>query len=121
MSTLSRQVVCGLLPPGHLPSVPVSSVRDPSKQPTGKTFPYPLPPLRFPSSPAHVRPVEALRRVVLRSPVLVAHRAARLLCGRDLGLQRGGVRVDPLELGEVPVEHADDLAQLREGGGGNRQ
>ena len=69
------------------------------------------------SSPAHVRPVEALGRVVLRGPVLAAHGAARLLRGRDLGLQRRGVRIDPLQLGEVAVEDADDLAQLERGQG----
>lgn len=62
--------------------------------------------------PPHVRAVEALRRVVLRYSLLAAERAIRLLSRRDLGLNRGGVGVDPLELGQVPVQHLDNLAHL---------
>ena len=59
----------------------------------------------------HVRAVEALCCVRLRS-VGTIRVAARLLGGRDLGLQSRGVRVDPLQLCKMSVEHADDLAQL---------
>lgn len=54
---------------------------------------------------------------MLGAAVLAADGAARLLGGRDLGLQRRGVGVDPLELREVSVEDADDLAQLETEGG----
>ena len=69
------------------------------------------------SSPAHVGAVEGLGGVVLGAAVLAADGAARLLGGRDLGLQRRGVGVDPRELREVSVEDADDLAQLETEGG----
>ena len=47
---------------------------------------------------------------------LAADGAAGLLRGRDLGLQRRRVGVDPLQLREVPVEDADYLAELYRGG-----
>lgn len=64
------------------------------------------------SFPSHVRAVEALRRVTLRYPLLPAERAVGLLRRCDLGLHGGRVGVDPLQLGEVPVEDLYDLAHL---------
>ena len=64
------------------------------------------------SFPPHVRAVEALRRVVLRYSLLAAERAIRLFGRRDLSLDRSSVGVDPLELGQVPVQHLDNLAHL---------
>lgn len=40
------------------------------------------------------------------------HAAGGLLGSDHLGLESGGVLVDPLELGEVTVEDTDDLAEL---------
>ena len=54
---------------------------------------------------------------MLGGPVLAAHGAAGLLRRGDLGLQRRGVGIDPLELGEMAVEDADNLAQLERGKG----
>src|SRR5690606_3969012 len=64
------------------------------------------------SFPSHVRAVEALRRVALRYPLLPAERAVGLLRRRDLGLHGGRVGVNPLQLGDVYVEHLYVLADL---------
>jgi hypothetical protein len=69
-------------------------------------------PLYGTSSSANVGAVEALCSVVLRATVGITDRAAGLLGGAHLGLQSSRVGIDPLELAEVTVEDADNLAQL---------
>lgn len=65
-----------------------------------------------PSTPAHVGPVKALRRIALGRTIMAAHVPARLLRSRDLGLELSSIGVDPLQLAEMAVEDAHDLAQL---------
>lgn len=63
-------------------------------------------------SASHIRPVKAIHIVLLGTPVLAANLATCLLRRSNLGLQRRGVRIDPLQLCEMAVENAYDLTQL---------
>lgn len=64
------------------------------------------------SSTSHIGSVKAVHVVLLRAAVMVADCAALLLGGCNLGLKCGGIGIDPLKLGKVPVEDTNDLTQL---------
>ncbi len=63
-------------------------------------------------APAYIRAIEALSSIALRTALLIANAGTSLLCRRDLGLEGGGIGVDPLELRQMAIEDTDNLAQL---------
>lgn len=64
------------------------------------------------SPPSHVGSVKAVRRIAIRVTILATHVVAGLLRGIHLSLQGRSVGIDPLELLEVAVEDANNLAEL---------
>lgn len=64
------------------------------------------------SPPSHVGSVKAVRRLAVGVTVLATHVVTGLLRGIHLGLQGRSVGINPLELLEVAVEDANNLAEL---------
>lgn len=64
------------------------------------------------SPPSHVGSVKAVRRIAVGVTVLATHVVTGLLRGIHLGLQGRSVGINPLELLEVAVEDANNLAEL---------
>jgi hypothetical protein len=63
-------------------------------------------------TPAHVGPIKAFSCIALRSIILASHAAAGFLGGCHLSLEGCSIAVDPLKLGKMAVEDADNVAQL---------
>lgn len=64
------------------------------------------------SPPSHVGSVKAVCRIAVGVTVLATHVVTGLLRGIHLGLQGRSVCINPLELLEVAVEDANNLAEL---------